>query len=88
MSSADGMITAPPERPILTDILTALADDMPEFKRILDTVSQKDMKILSRQYEGFSHYAVLLEEFSGRPPENDNLTINAYFFANSLSNWT
>jgi hypothetical protein len=42
-------------------IFAAMADHMPKFKQLLDTIRPGDMDELTRQFTGFYRYAKILE---------------------------
>jgi hypothetical protein len=45
-------------------LLVSLPDHMGTFKQLLDTCSREDMDILCQQYDGFYHFAKLLENLA------------------------
>ena len=47
------------------EILTEMVDLMPSFKKLLDTAGHKGMDELCERFEGFYHYARLLEHLAG-----------------------
>lgn len=47
------------------EILTEMVPFMPNFKKLLDTVGHKGMDELCERFEGFYHYARLLEHLAG-----------------------
>lgn len=47
-------------------IFAAMADHMPDFKRLLDTVTPGGMDELARKFAGFHRYAKILETIAAR----------------------
>ncbi len=45
-------------------ILAAMADSMPDFKRLMDVSGQEGMNELAGQYAGLFHYAKILERLA------------------------
>ncbi|HRQ42155.1 MAG TPA: arylsulfatase regulator [Chloroflexota bacterium] len=46
------------------EILTTMVDYMPSFKQLLDTSKQGEVDLLCQQYDGFYHFAKLLESLA------------------------
>ncbi len=56
------------------ELLATMADYTPLFKQILDTAKQGEMHLLCQQYDGFYHFAGLLESLAQAiavPPEGN-----------------
>ena len=45
-------------------LLLSLADYMPTFKQLLDTCTGAEMDMLCTRYDGFYHFATLLERLA------------------------
>jgi hypothetical protein len=52
-------------------LFMAMADDMPEFKRVMDAAGQDGMDELCRRFDGFYRYAKVLEDIAGAIESGD-----------------
>lgn len=46
------------------DLFVAMSDEMATFKWLMDSTQREDMDELSRRFDGFFHYAKLLESIA------------------------
>jgi len=46
------------------DIMINMYDYMPGFKVLLDELSQQEMNLLIQQYDGFYHFANIIEQLA------------------------
>ena len=46
-------------------IIAEMCDDMPGFKRLIDSLQPSGLDALCRQYAGFYYYAKVLERMAG-----------------------